>query len=248
MSNIPEGYTKLAVTGYSNMGNEYDPEKTYYKYNTVYYDGSTYVIIKDGIQGITPTNDGENYVFLAKGFPGDAESVTADDKYDLTQETQNPSGTSNRKTPLQTWLNSAANFIVGKLVHTDAFQDVLKQYIVNNGTTNQEGFALDGRQANPNIEGTLAYEVSQLTNGLNSKILFEQTYTEHDLSNLADGIYLFNGYGQYAGGEKPFSNAWGQWFQGTTSSGEKYISVINLSTGQIITKNNDGPWNTFPTP
>ncbi len=168
MSNIPEGYTKLAVTGYSNMGNEYDPEKTYYKYNTVYYDGSTYVIIKDGIQGITPTNDGENYVFLAKGFPGDAESVTADDKYDLTQETQNPSGTSNRKTPLQTWLNSAANFIVGKLVHTDAFQDVLKQYIVNNGTTNQEGFALDGRQANPNIEGTLAYEVSQLTNGLDA--------------------------------------------------------------------------------
>ena len=47
---------------------------------------------------------------------------------------------------------------------------VLKpESIVNNQTTTVAGFALDARQANPNIDGTLAKQLSDLNGSLNSK-------------------------------------------------------------------------------
>lgn len=42
--------------------------------------------------------------------------------------------------------------------------------IVNNQITTVEGFALDARQANPNIDGTLAKQLSDLNGSLNNKI------------------------------------------------------------------------------
>lgn len=41
--------------------------------------------------------------------------------------------------------------------------------IVNNQTTTEAGYALDARQANPNIDGTLAKQLSDLNGSLNSK-------------------------------------------------------------------------------
>lgn len=41
--------------------------------------------------------------------------------------------------------------------------------IVNNQITTEEGFALDARQANPNIDGSLAKQVAELNGSLNSK-------------------------------------------------------------------------------
>lgn len=41
--------------------------------------------------------------------------------------------------------------------------------IVNNQVTTEAGFALDARQANPNIDGTLAKQLSDLNGSLNSK-------------------------------------------------------------------------------
>lgn len=41
--------------------------------------------------------------------------------------------------------------------------------IVNNQTTTVAGFALDARQANPNIDGSLAKQISDLNGSLNSK-------------------------------------------------------------------------------
>ena len=42
--------------------------------------------------------------------------------------------------------------------------------IVNNQITTVEGFALDARQANPNLDGTLAKQLSDLNGSLNKKI------------------------------------------------------------------------------
>lgn len=39
--------------------------------------------------------------------------------------------------------------------------------VLNNQTTTEEGFALDARQANPNIDGTLAKQVADLNGSLN---------------------------------------------------------------------------------
>lgn len=44
-----------------------------------------------------------------------------------------------------------------------------KDDIVNNQTTTETGYALDARQANPNIDGTLAKQLSDLNGSLNSK-------------------------------------------------------------------------------
>lgn len=42
-----------------------------------------------------------------------------------------------------------------------------KDNVVNNQTTTEEGFALDARQANPNLDGTLAKQISDLNGSLN---------------------------------------------------------------------------------
>ena len=44
-----------------------------------------------------------------------------------------------------------------------------KPAIVNNNTTTEPGSALDARQANPNIEGTMAANIQQINSNLNSK-------------------------------------------------------------------------------
>lgn len=43
-----------------------------------------------------------------------------------------------------------------------------KPAIVNNNTTTKPGSALDARQANPNIEGTMAASIAQINNDLNT--------------------------------------------------------------------------------
>ena len=44
-----------------------------------------------------------------------------------------------------------------------------KSKVVNNQTTTEAGYALDARQANPNIDGTLAKQVADLNGSLNGK-------------------------------------------------------------------------------
>ena len=44
--------------------------------------------------------------------------------------------------------------------------------IVSNQTTTVEGFALDARQANPNIDGSLAKQISDLNGSLNKQVMF----------------------------------------------------------------------------
>lgn len=97
----PEGYTPLAIVGYTDKGT-YNAGTTYNKYNVVLYDGSSYVSIKDGVTGVTPSNDGVNWRTFANGFPSNG-------------------------------------------VTTDNFQSTLGNYLANNGTTTNSGFALDAR-------------------------------------------------------------------------------------------------------
>ena len=58
--------------------------------------------------------------------------------------------------------------------------------IVNNQITTEEGFALDARQANPNIDGTLAKQLSDLNGRLN---YFQPNVSWKDNSKI--GINLF---------------------------------------------------------
>lgn len=60
------------------------------------------------------------------------------------------------------WRIFAQGFNIQNAVTTDNFQGTLQNYIANNGTTNQAGFAADARQLNPEVEGSLAAQVSEL--------------------------------------------------------------------------------------
>lgn len=62
--------------------------------------------------------------------------------------------------------------------------------IVNNQVTTEAGFALDARQANPNIDGTLAKQLSDLNGSLNGKkvptIGIENIFTGNPFAVIAD--------------------------------------------------------------
>lgn len=63
--------------------------------------------------------------------------------------------------------------------------------IVNNQVTTETGYALDARQANPNLDGTLAKQISDLNGSLNSKkvptIGIENIFTGNPFAVIADG-------------------------------------------------------------
>lgn len=64
--------------------------------------------------------------------------------------------------------------------------------VVNNQITTETGYALDARQANPNIDGSLAKQISDLNGSLNDK--FSQQYLVSNLSDVKDvGIYYVHG-------------------------------------------------------
>lgn len=65
--------TDLGKWMITNGGN-YDPEATYEQLTMVMYDNSTYITLKT-VTGVTPTNDGVNYILMAQGF--DATTLSA---------------------------------------------------------------------------------------------------------------------------------------------------------------------------
>jgi hypothetical protein len=61
--------------------------------------------------------------------------------------------------------------MLGKIAKavSSVFDKLDKSKVVNNQITTETGYALDARQANPNIDGTLAKQVADLNGSLNSK-------------------------------------------------------------------------------
>ena len=55
-----------------------------------------------------------------------------------------------------------------------------KTAVANNNTTTEAGFALDARQANPNVDGSLAKQISALNSGL------KKYYTQTEVDNIIE--------------------------------------------------------------
>ena len=140
---IPEGYEKLAVIGIAYKG-EYDPETEYHIMNAVYYEGSTYVALKEHPEGV-PTADGANWMYLAKGFIQNMlDTVKAKDTSGLLGE---PGGV----VSAQTLMDKIADKMTKELVTNTALQNklanyILKSQIVNNLLATQPGNPLDATQ------------------------------------------------------------------------------------------------------
>ena len=68
-----------------------------------------------------------------------------------------------------------------------------KDNVVNNQTTTEAGFALDARQANPNIDGTLAKQVADLNGSLNDITFANEVIIDPlDINNLKNKLYMTN--------------------------------------------------------
>lgn len=77
-----------------------------------------------------------------------------------------------------------------------------KPAIVNNNTTTEPGSALDARQANPNIEGTMAASIAQINSNLNNLVYGQQVSSIKDVVSV--GLYYITNSSEMPSGE-PFA-------------------------------------------
>lgn len=166
---IPEGYEKLAVIGIAYKG-DYVEGAAYHRLNAVYYDGSTYVAIRDAPVG-PPTADGVNWQYLAKGFlEGVLSAVEAVD-------TSGVLGTAGARVDAQDLIDALADRVMVKLI--------AKSQIVNNLLATTPGNVLDAVQGK-----NLKDQIDTLNLDLRGKLdttIFQQKV------NLANGSQLFAG-------------------------------------------------------
>ena len=146
----------LGKVGIVDKGN-YSASATYNSGDFVTYNGSTFLAIKDGVKGIAPSDDKTNWKYLAKGFNEPAASgITVTDTHGIID------GSKGKKTFAQNLFDGIGNWIITKAVTNDTFVNKLTERLINNGTATLEGFALDARQGNPTVEGSLAKQISKL--------------------------------------------------------------------------------------
>ena len=149
---------------------DWSADVTYKRLDAVTYNNTLYFAKKDVPAG-TATSNTE---YWSKSIVGGAGAIaTTEDagivKPDGKSMSVDESGTLSINLDGTTiTLDEAKNVI--KLADTlkDKIGSALQpESIVSNQTTTVEGFALDARQANPNIDGTLAKQISDLNGSLN---------------------------------------------------------------------------------
>ena len=210
-------------------GGDYDPKATYEQLTMVMYDNSTYITLKT-VTGITPADDKINYILMAKGFDATAlSSVEATD-------TSGVLGTAGGKVSAQSLIDEIADRVMTQLI--------AKSHIINNGLTEEEGFVLDARQANPDIEGTLAHQIA-VQNNNSSKWIFlsettgkEKAYLPDDFNEiLVSVVASVNNVIRYsililkgelsAEEERSFRT-------GAYSSAQSYAQIVTLATSSYV--------------
>lgn len=188
----PEGYTKLGNVGYADKG-VYSADATYNKYNVVYYEGSTYVALKDNLHGVTPAN-GENWRYMAKGFnEASADGITVIDTSGIID------GTKKKKTILQTFLDKVGDFIINKAVTNEALLLKLADYVKKTDIVQTESTATNKvpssaylKQVRTDINSNLAKTNAKVTlNGVKNINGFTAVYS--DRTDRAFQLYYDNG-------------------------------------------------------
>ncbi len=121
--------------------------------------------------------------------------------------------------------------------------------VVNNNTTTEAGFALDARQANPNIEGTLAANILQLNN--DSKYAFKMWDVISDANNAPYGISRIDS-SNMGTSNNTFPSFWTMLFTTPFVLNSNYavqvgISVTVGNNGKLAVRTRDngtwGDWN-----
>lgn len=114
----PEGYTELGRIGFVDKGT-YASGTTYRIGDVVYYNGSTWVALKNNLKGVTPVA-GANWKYMARGFAAELLSaITAVDTKGLV-------GATGAQVGAQALIDAIADKVATKLLlKTDVINQII---------------------------------------------------------------------------------------------------------------------------
>lgn len=135
---IPSGYSLLGRIGYNDRG-VYTKNSDYVRGDVVYHEGSSYVALTT-VTGVTPADDNTNWKYLAHGF-----GATELSEIDAT-DTSGFAGDAGKKVKGQTLIDKIAEYVMSKVVATDAFQTYLQKFLVDNCVTERSDLSLSAAQ------------------------------------------------------------------------------------------------------
>ena len=102
---------------------------------------------------------------------------------------------------------------------------LLKTAVQNTNTVTEAGYALDARQANPNVKGSLAELIAALSETLTSHKSSgdhdSRYYTKTDMNNLLANKISASQYGAY------FIGLQGDYWNIVTENGVKFVTLVN---------------------
>lgn len=151
---IPSGYSLLGRIGYNDRG-VYTESSDYVRGDVVYHEGSSYVALTT-VTGVTPADDNTNWKYLARGF-----GATELSEIDAT-DTSGFAGDAGKKVKGQTLIDKIAEYVMSKVVATDAFQTYLQKFLVDNCVTERSDLSLSAAQGKA-LQDQLATLNSNLT-------------------------------------------------------------------------------------
>ena len=182
---IPSGYSLLGRIGYNDRG-VYTENSDYVRGDVVYHEGSSYVALTT-VTGVTPADDNTNWKYLARGF-----GATELSEIDAT-DTSGFAGDAGKQVKGQTLIDKIAEYVMSKVVATDAFQTYLQKFLVDNCVTERSDLSLSAAQGKA-LQDQLATLNSNLT-VLNAKeIQFKPTVkpvfmSTNDLASGAEVMF-----------------------------------------------------------
>lgn len=152
----PEGYTELGRIGFVDKGN-YASGTTYRTGDVVYYNGSTWVALKDNLRGVTPAPEA-NWKYMARGFAAEALSaITAVDTSGVLRE-------AGASVTSQELIDAIADKVMTKLIE--------KSKIVNNLLATDATTVLSGPMGK-----SLDDKITQLNSDLTAMVIGNKKIT-----------------------------------------------------------------------
>lgn len=186
---IPSGYSLLGRIGYNDRG-VYTESSDYVRGDVVYHEGSSYVALTT-VTGVTPADDNTNWKYLARGF-----GATELSEIDAT-DTSGFTGDAGKKVKGQTLIDKIAEYVMSKVVATDAFQTYLQKFLVDNCVTERSDLSLSAAQGkalqdqlatlNSNLNSLIkiaevgvtdAIPINPSSKEVNTSISFQKSYTD----------------------------------------------------------------------
>lgn len=168
---IPSGYSLLGRIGYNDRG-VYSENNEYVRGDVVYHEGSSYVALTT-VTGIAPTDDNTNWKYLARGFV-----ATELSEIDAT-DTSGFVGDAGTKVKGQTLIDKIAEYVMSKVVATDAFQTYLQKFLVDNCVTERSDLSLSAAQGK-----ALQDQLATLNSNLTTRAMYVGYYLNNQWINI----------------------------------------------------------------